>query len=219
MSKEQNLIGKRFGKLLVLEKAYSKNGVYWVCQCDCGQTKVTKTSRLNSGKAVSCGCLLRESRERFRKERFIHGKSKHELFTVWVDMRRRCRDIKNKSYKDYGARGIKVCARWENSFSAFLEDMGERPCGKLTIERKDNNLGYNPLNCVWASRMEQNRNSKFSKIWTINGRVYSSSSEAAKGEGVCRPTIYAWCGISRSHGLPPIAKPGCFAELKYRGVK
>lgn len=80
-------------------------------------------------------------------------------YCTWKMMRRRCNDPKHKSYKDYGARGIKVCDRWQTSFQDFLADMGERPEGK-TLDRIKSHLGYFKENCKWSTSEEQNNNQR-----------------------------------------------------------
>lgn len=76
---------------------------------------------------------------------------------IWSTMIRRCHDPKHDAYSYYGGRGITVCQRWRDSFQAFLDDMGVRPQG-LMIDRRDNNLGYEPANCWWATRSHQMKN-------------------------------------------------------------
>lgn len=190
--KQDFLIGKRFGSLIVLSESHRDNGVYWNCECDCGGNIKTKTSRLKEGHATSCGCLLTKNRQEFKEKNFKHGKGDHKLLTVWMDIRRRCNNPERFDYYLYGGRGIKICERWNKSFSNFLKDMGECPPG-LTIERINTNKGYYKDNCKWATRAEQNRNSRKSKRWYIKGLVFDSSQLAADNFGVCHTTIQNWC--------------------------
>jgi hypothetical protein len=98
-----------------------------------------------------------------------HGLSKHELYSVWLGMKQRCADKNHISYHNYGQKGIKVCDKWANSFESFLEDMGERPQKGMSIERIDSNKDYEPNNCKWATRVEQNRNRNNNMCLTYNG--------------------------------------------------
>jgi hypothetical protein len=84
-------------------------------------------------------------------------------------MKSRCENPNNQDFALYGGRGISVCDRWRHSFEAFLADMGKRPFPRATIERKDTNGNYEPLNCVWAAQKTQTRNKRANRLVTING--------------------------------------------------
>jgi len=116
-----------------------------------------------------------------------HGKEGTPTYAAWANMKHRCSSKSHKQYSGYGGRGIKVCDRWLN-FSNFLADMGVRPEG-LTLERKDNNSGYSPENCKWATRVEQQRNRRACRYLIING-VTRCAREWAEVSGTRRVTIY-----------------------------
>jgi hypothetical protein len=100
---------------------------------------------------------IREGAPRIKRHGFARGGQDRTEYKIWRDMRQRCQDPKSINYADYGGRGIKVCERWE-SFIAFLEDMGLRPSGDHTLDRKNNDGNYEPGNCRWATRKEQHMN-------------------------------------------------------------
>lgn len=120
-----DLTGRVFGNLTVLSfhGITTYNRSTFLCLCVCGKTKVAVGRELLYGRNVSCGCA-----------HIVNGRSKDKLYKAWTQMKDRCENPKNKSYKYYGARGIKVCDRWNESFSNFKLDMGERP-DKHTLER------------------------------------------------------------------------------------
>jgi hypothetical protein len=109
-------------------------------------------------------------------------------------MKERCCNPSNKHYKDYGARGIAICDRWQTSFEAFLEDMGPKPTGKYTIERVDNSKGYSPENCIWATDKTQARNTRNNRCFTLNGETQCLSAWA-EDYGIEYPIL--WSRIKR----------------------
>ena len=160
-SRIRDIAGQRFGKLVAT--SFSHVGIYgaiWNVKCDCGEEAKKRSSKLISGHTKSCGCLVREAPT-------THGKSRSSLYKIWDGMRQRCTNPNAISYKYYGGRGIKICARWLK-FEAFLEDMGERP-KKLSLERRDNNGNYEPDNCYWATSKEQQRNTRRNRLIDHNG--------------------------------------------------
>jgi len=182
-----NLLLRTFGRLKVIgkEELSYKNQVMWLCECACGGSKSVATGRLTSGRTRSCGCI--------NKERFItHGQAfkgkKSTEYNIWHNMRARCSSPKNSHYSDYGGRGITVCKEWQESFEAFFSDMGERPMG-LELDRTDNNKGYSPDNCRWATRTQQTRNRRGNVPVEYKGIKYTSVAELAESTGVTYLTL------------------------------
>lgn len=161
----RDLTDQHFGRLTVLSRA--PNGgkdnrrTRWNCLCDCGNKTVVDGSNLQIGCIRSCGCLLRELEARgggALKHGACRGGHRLPEYVLWCGMIARCTNPKNKRWTDYGGRGIVVCQRWRWSFAAFFKDMGKRPTPKHSLERNNNNRGYSPANCRWATNAEQSTN-------------------------------------------------------------
>lgn len=139
----------------------------WLCRCDCGRSIRIMIGNLSRGNSRSCGCLKSElSAIRMT----THGMSRLPENKIWKDMKLRCLNPKYRSYPRYGGRGITICARWLNDFSAFFADMGPRPSRNHTIERTDNNGNYEPENCIWDTRKRQARNKSSTRYITVCGK-------------------------------------------------
>ena len=169
-----DLTGQRFGQLLVIERAEdkttgSKPKTMWRCLCDCGKETVVWGSSLTQGTTVSCGCKKRK-----------HGfANKERLYETWQNMKRRCNNPRNNRYKQYGARGIKVCAEWEHDYVAFRNwAMSNGYADDLTIARIDVDKGYSPNNCRWVGAKIQANNMTRNRFITFRGKTMTLSQWA-----------------------------------------
>lgn len=161
-----NKIGERYGRLIVIERVgrnYNRDAIY-LCRCDCGIEKTILSQNL--GKTRSCGCLAIEIRRKNPGRNPVHGHcrvgKRTTTYNTWAAMMQRCNYPHFKQFKDYGGSGVTVCRRWHH-FENFLQDMGERPAGK-SIDRINPFGNYHPNNCRWATRTEQNNNTRKRKL-------------------------------------------------------
>lgn len=163
MSKALDLLNKQFGRLLVIAREGSdKNGrSLWRCQCNCRNQVIIQGKRLSSGHTKSCGCI---SRDQLIAASTTHGLRHSLTYTSWYAMKARCHRSTAHNYARYGALGVKVCDRWQNSFENFYADMGARPSPKHSIDRIDPYGDYEPGNCRWADALTQRHNRR-NKGW------------------------------------------------------
>lgn len=188
--KTKDLKGCVFGKLTAIKRV-NKVGERgrWFCKCECGKEKEVAQTHLISGKIRSCGCLFKENVHDFAK---THGFSKKErLYTIWQGMKDRCYNSNSSHYYLYGERGIGICEEWKSNYPSFREwAIKNGYNSKLTIDRIDNNKGYEPDNCRWISYERQNLNKRTNVKLTYKGQT-KCISEWSKELGISQSLIRA----------------------------
>lgn len=162
MPKMVDITGERYGRLVVIERAGTLNGhVAWKCECDCGKVIVTRSCDLRNKKTTSCGCFHNEMVSNITRS---HDKCNTRLYSIYNNMRQRCYNSNRHDFSRYGGRGITVCDEWLNDFQAFYDwAMANGYSDELTLDRKDNDKGYEPSNCKWATYKEQRINQRRTK--------------------------------------------------------
>lgn len=170
--KDVSMIGRRFGRLLVVANAgrHKTGGTAWTVRCDCGTEKALQGYEIRRGSARSCGCLRREVLLRVKHGGCVRGAS-----ITYISFRRmvkRCHDPRDEDYADYGAVGVSVCAEWRRDYAAFLRSVGPRPSKQHSLDRYPNGVGnYEPGNVRWATVSQQNRNrQKYNVFVVIDGK-------------------------------------------------
>lgn len=163
-----NLVGKRFGRLLVVEKADSKKShARWRCLCDCGKECIVYGSSLKSGNTTSCGCYKTENAKALYSSVRQNDKT---LYAVWNGIKQRCLNKNNKSYCNYGGRGIKIDESWANNYEEFYNWAIKAGYKKgLQIDRKDNDGDYCASNCRFVDQETQANNKRNVELYTIDG--------------------------------------------------
>jgi hypothetical protein len=163
----------------------------FLCKCDCGLTSIPSIGDLRTGHTTSCGCKNEENRTKAITK---HGMYGSVVYHTWMNLIQRCTNIKNSKYKDYGGRGIKVCKEWLK-FENFFKDMGKPNTDNMTLERKNNNKGYNKNNCKWDTRKAQARNRR-SSIFVNFRNEKKLMIELAEEFGLKYATLYGRLFIS-----------------------
>jgi hypothetical protein len=159
---------EQFGRWTLIGKATRRS--HRKVRCICGTVREVPLYDLRSGKSKSCGCLRREINSRIHR---THGESGHgpsrrtPEYRTWAGMLNRSRNPNALDFHNYGGRGIRVCARWQR-YENFLADMGRRPPG-TSLERCNNNRGYSPHNCYWATHRQQMSNTRRTVLLSYAG--------------------------------------------------
>lgn len=178
-----DLIGKRFGKITVIDYAEpkgKKKNKAWLCKCDCGTERVVLHYNLVGGKSKSCGCVRGVKIGALMR---THGQSGTHLYSIWKGMKQRCNNEHNPAYRHYGGRGIKILPSWDKDFMSFKRwaDKNGYKDG-LSIDRIDPNRGYSPDNCRWVTMEKQQNNKRNSFFLNINGNKMTVAEVAGAGK-------------------------------------
>lgn len=188
-----DLTGHRFHRLTVIQRnGVDRNrNVRWLCRCDCGNEITTRGFALTGGQTKSCGCYMRDVNARLIRDRSVtHDLSQSPEYKIYQAIIQRCTNPKNKSYKDYGGRGILLCDRWRQGFENFISDVGRRPTKSHLLDRRNNNGHYEPGNVHWTSRIRQGRN-KRNNVLITHDEKNLPMSEWAEIKGIPYGTLWA----------------------------
>lgn len=172
--------GDQFGYWTIVEKICGGKHEKWLADCQCGKRKEIYLDNLVRGKSVSCGCFRSAL---FAVTKKTHGETKTCTYKTWAHIKDRCLNPACKAYKHYGARGIQMCERWQESYENFVADMGRRTVG-FSIERINVNGHYEPNNCKWIDKRLQAQNKTtsrftFNDVTKIVSRLNSGETAVA----------------------------------------
>lgn len=212
MPKFIEMTGQNFNSLTVLSRrgVQGKGQTMWLCQCVCGTETIVRGDSIRNGHTISCGCQQPVAASKANK---THGRARDRVYTIWVQMRGRCKNAKSKAFPYYGGRGIRVCERWE-SFENFLSDMGEPPTEQHSIDRMDANGSYCPENCRWATDAEQGWNKRSTRFVDIGG-ILKPMAVWIREFGIGHGTVYK----RMAKGMTPEEAITTPVNAKFRGVK
>ena len=193
MSNTYDLSGKRFGMLTVTQRSSKKTphgDALWECVCDCGKTKIATSHGLRYGNTTHCGCQKgKRISERVRR----NGHEPIHMYRIWQNMKTRCYNPKYSLYHRYGGRGITVCDEWLHNFAAFRAWCFENGYDEnLTLDRINNDMGYSPDNCRFATVQEQANNRSTNRIISVFGEDMTLA-QASRKYGIKQCTLYSRC--------------------------
>lgn len=191
MAQPLDLVGKRFGRLVVLRRTENNyKGTHWLCRCDCGNVVEVYGSSLNRGMTKSCGCLTKDLLTERNKSSQKHGLSRSRIYRIYFGMINRCYYPKTNRYQLYGGRGIKVCDEWLNSFEAFRDwSFANGYAPELSLDRINSDGNYSPSNCRWVTHKEQVLNRKCMKFYSYNGKTLCLK-DWARDTGISYSALY-----------------------------
>ena len=204
-------VGDRFGRWTVAAPPVRRGGVL-VCpvSCDCGATGMTSTTDLRRGHSKSCGCLsadVTRARSAIPGMMRPDGRRLSPEAVAWRGAKARCRNPGDSRFNSYGGRGIAVCERWlgRQGFAHFLADMGPRPSPGHSLDRIDVNGNYEPGNCRWATKEQQDNNKRATVMVEYDGRMMPAAAWS-KELGIKLKTITARVrrGFRGARALAPV---------------
>ena len=175
MAPRENLIGRKFSAVTIIDFAPKRNGrTAWLCRCDCGHVWTALQQSLVVGDTTGCyDCGRKSATAKMITHGYsAHGKKSGE-YNSWQNAKDRCFNEKAKMYPWYGARGITMCERWKDSFENFIADMGDRPTKYHSLDRINVHGNYEPGNCKWSTKAQQNNNKQSSIRFSWKGETRS----------------------------------------------
>ena len=216
-SRKIDMIGKRFGRLVVLsESGRKRKEIQWECLCDCGNITYCSGWDLRNGKTVSCGCKRKEG---LPQTSYKHKEFGQRLYYVYMNIKTRCYNPKYYLFNHYGGKGITVCNEWlgEDGFNNFYKwALDNGYSDELSIDRIDNSKGYSPDNCRWVSMQTQQNNRTNNRIITVDEESHTMA-EWSRISGIHYNTIQR----RLANGWPEedaVTLEPCHASRRYRKI-